>query len=253
MANFRDVPRDNPAGRLYHLLSEANQKGAGNQFGDAWAKVFGVDTEDQGRVLTLLAQVILEVDRGKEAVQTNPEINQELYLRPFEELEKAFNLINYGKSWKSWSNRLQDDTLTKLAYCANELSRVQPEGTISDDDLAELRSQLEEVLDFVLEAEIDDALKQVLVDGLETLRRAILEYKIRGAAGLREALERNYGMLMLHGHEIGKDAEAKKTGKKIFGFLQRVHSTLEIIWKVRQLTSPPVEEAITKLLGSGGG
>lgn len=210
-----EPPKTNPAGRLYHLLSDAVTKNNNRTFGEVWADVFGIDPEDRGRLLVMLSHLIRQIEEGKRAVRSNPELlRQELHLKPFEKLTKAFSVMNLDGKWKGWKkSHLPDETVSDLEWCAEGLKQVYPEGEIDRGELTKLREEVEDLISKVREADIAEDLKAVIIDGLEHVRRAIVEYDLRGVDGLVQALKQNIGIIYLHKKELG-------AGGKVSEFLE---------------------------------
>lgn len=75
-----------------------------------------------------------------------------------------------------------------LRFCANELSKYHFESPISKQELADLLQQIEELTVDVLDSDIDPLLKTLIIDLLETIRKSIIEYRLRGAEGIKDAL-----------------------------------------------------------------
>lgn len=94
--------------------------------------------------------------------------------------------------------------LTGLEFCSDKLARTLNEQIIDQESLDELREQVEEMIKVILDAEIDSALKAVILDHLQAIHQAILTYRIHGAAGLKRALDSGVGSLLRHQAELKK-------------------------------------------------
>ena len=91
-----------------------------------------------------------------------------------------------------------------LEFCSDTLSRVTPEDVPDEAILDELKHDVEAMIDDVDKADIVSTLKAVILDHLESIRRAVVEYKIRGTQGLRQALDSGIGSLLRHRDELKK-------------------------------------------------
>jgi hypothetical protein len=77
-----------------------------------------------------------------------------------------------------------------LAYCADAMSRLpEAEEVIERNILNDLLKDFEALTSEVLDSNINDELKAFLVRSIEDIRAAIHEYRLKGAAGLRQALD----------------------------------------------------------------
>lgn len=248
-----EPPKTNPAGRLYHLLSEAVRKNNNRTFGKVWAEVFGIDPEDRGRLLVMLSHLIRQIEEGKEAVRSNPEsLRQDLHLKPFEKLTKAFSVMNLDAKWRGWKkSHLPDETVSDLEWCAEGLKQVYPEGEIDGDELTKLREDVEELISEVRKADIEEDLKAVIIDGLEHVRRAIVEYDLRGVDGLVQALEQNIGTIHLHQKELGAAGQASDILKEWAGRLASLKLLIDSASEAYQALPEGSEEFIRGLLTGG--
>jgi hypothetical protein len=116
------------------------------------------------------------------------------------------------------------------------------------DDLAELEARLNALFAYTARAELDPKLRAVALDILQSLRAALTDYRIHGAPGLQEAVERAVGKLTVH------SLRAKKQGAPLnLDYLDRM---LDLIIKFETLLAkahvylPALTEYLPKLLGA---
>lgn len=246
-------PKTNPAGRLYHLLNKAVPKNSNRTFGEVWADVFGIDPEDRGRLLVMLSHLIQQIEEGRRVVEENPHLRQDLHLKPFVKLEEAFSRINVEAQWRSWKkNQLPDETLNDLEWCAESLKAVYPEGEIDREKLTELREDVEKLISEVRDADIPEDLKAVIIDGLEHVRRAIVEYDLRGVEGLQQALEQNLGTIVLHQDELTADESRWEIFEKWAGRLGMLKVVIDSALEAYEMVPSGGEEVIKGLLKGAG-
>src|SRR5690606_37844735 len=143
-------------------------------------------------------------------------------------------------------NELDEATMVALRFCADTLSRERGEGEVDSDTLAELSTEVSSLLEKVLASEVPDELKVILSEGLEVVRRALLEYRLRGADGLRRALETVIGSLIRHSAEVKKN-QGKKTVREYLEFLARLNDVVALSLKTKQLLAP----VVNYFIGSG--
>ena len=156
---------------------------------EVWADVFFTEARNTVDVLHYVAEVVQLTRDCRKIAAMLPDVDNKLYLAPFIAIETAFVNLNFDEPWEAFCRRIDDSTMTGLQFCSDYLSREVGEGPI-DDDLLNLQLVVGNLLETVIAADIDDGLKEALVRALEDIRRAILEYRIRGADGLRNGARR---------------------------------------------------------------
>ncbi|MBF4254712.1 hypothetical protein EA007_28270, partial [Vibrio anguillarum] len=115
--------------------------------------------------------------------------NHDLYLSSFSRIERALIPLNLAATWSNVKVHLSDEALTRLQFCAEELSRFYAEDSLSEEELKNIIEKIEALFDTVYSSNLPDALRFALLEEVERLRNAISMYKIKGAKGLKDALQ----------------------------------------------------------------
>ena len=106
------------------------------------------------------------------------------------------------------------------------------------------------MLEKVIAADISEELKKTLIDSLEDIRRAILEYRIRGGAGLREALDRSIGAVVRYREELQKISDPEEAGVSGFSMvIEKLSGLVSTALKLKQL----VGQMLPMLTGDADG
>lgn len=213
---------DNPAGRLYSILHSVIEKGGtDDKINDVLAEVFGIQPDNRLELFNIYVELLQLVRTSKSAVENLHGVDNDLYIRPFERLERGFSILSLNNKWLQLREYLDDSTLTALMFCSDTLSNRIGEKSISNKEIAKLQKEVEALLDTMVTIKLDDSLRTFLIDRLEHIRKAILYYRIKGADGLKEALENTIGSMYLfrtekeeENHE--KDDSAMNKVKKTF-------------------------------------
>lgn len=237
-----------PAGRLIDILEEARAKPETSSVRVVWGEVFGVDAEETGTILKMLAELIQLVSHAKYQIQKLEGVDNELYLYPFRRVEKLLSTINLEASWKHNKGIIDDQTIFGLKFGSDRLNREIKISAIKEKDLELIKTSLTELSDLVQNSDLEIELKRLLVRNLESLRRAIVAYKINGIEGLETELEACVGAVVLNKDKVKRAADAPK-GKtileKYFSCLNFVNKTVSAAQNVEKLS----ESGLTKLLG----
>jgi hypothetical protein len=237
------VERDNPAGRLWHILNEAKQKGPDKKVRNVWAEIFDLNPEADSQILektSLLIGLLIEVKRS---IENAKDLNQDLYLERLPRIEEAFLSVRLTDQWKAFDNRLDGTTMLSLKHCSDALSNRSSEAVIEEDELRELRSDVQALIDRILDdSELDPELRRILLDHLEIIRRAIINYKVHGSDGLQEAIKTATGAVYLNRElfEAEKDSDSVSLFWKI---IVRIGTLTALVNDANQLAP-----GVTKLI-----
>ena len=195
----------NPAERLYLILNAVWLMDEPNAPMKAvWASIASSEPSDATATVHYVTEVLQLVKECQKIAEQIPDVDRALYLEPFLRIEEAFVELNLLEGpLEGFRSRIGDATMIELRYCSDRFSTEVGEELIRADVLLDLQFDIADVLETVIGADIDDELKKGLIHALENIRRAILEYRIRGADGLRQALDAGIGALYRYRQEIG--------------------------------------------------
>lgn len=236
--------KNNPAGRLYDLLRSAQRQPPKERARIAWAKVFGVEPTDTGLLLDMLADLIGLVSETKISIERLRDVDHDIYLKPFGKLEKFFSHVHLDGHWEQWQKQLDEPTLYGLQFAADRLSRATGSSTISEKDIEGIRKELEEFLTSVLESDLPQGLKALFLRNLESIRHALLVYRIRGVEGLEHELERAVGSLMLNQGEMppaGSESTSRKYWERFFLVVDRINKAVTLTRGGREIAAPVIQ------------
>lgn len=243
--------KNNPAGRLHDLLRVAQVQPATLQARNAWAVVFGVEVGDTAALLQMLADLICLVSETKKSIERIEDVDHNIYLKPFKKIEEFLTQVNLDARWEKWKNQLDEPTLYGLQFAADKLSRVSGCTSITEDEIDEIRKELEEFVTSILQSDLPQGLKALLLGNLESIRRALLAYRVRGVEGIEGELERAIGSLVLHKEEIppeGDKSLARTFWERFFTFVDRINKAVTLTCTANQIAGPVVQ-TISHIIG----
>lgn len=234
------------AGRLHRLLLDAKGKEHSWSVSKVWANVLGISEQDNVAVLQAVAEILTLVAKAKSEVGANEELNQDLYLRPLKQVEQILSQLNLHTSWSSIAGQLSESTLTALEFCAETLDRFATEAELDVMVLDELRQEIDGILSEVLNAKLSASLEQLIVSKLEEIRHAILMYRVHGAAGLDQVVQKSVGALVLAREEVKKHANTKAV-QRFVDLVIKVEEVIERALRLARFAKP----VVIGLLGRG--
>ena len=197
----------NSAKRLHSILLQAKELPDDWLVRRVWAKVFEIDENDLPRIFYQLA-LLQELTNDVEKEIRNLEVDHEVYLQHMARIRQGLAHPNFQSHWGAPKQLLSEAALLSLQFCAESLKRHSAENTVPADDLNSIQKEIDELFQQIANGEFNKKLKAVLLEMLEAMRRAISEYRIRGAKGLREELftilerfQRNFELIREHKDE----------------------------------------------------
>lgn len=235
--------RNNAAGRLHNILTQAIGIGNIPTF-QVWAKVLDVAEGDKTELFRRIFQLHNLVDEVKTKITGFNGINNQLYLSRLPIIENVVKATNYDAVWDNYKPQLNEATMLNLEYCAEALAQYD-EQAINEDELTKLTQDIHELSERLHSSELHDDLKTVILEQIEVIRRAISEYKIRGAKGIRDEVAYCYGKtLQLYGlFDTHRDKEEVMS---LWSILSRADNLSTVAMNLIQLGNNAL-----KLLGYG--
>jgi hypothetical protein len=99
-----------------------------------------------------------------------------------------------------------------LDFGVDAVAKICREKVVDENELAKLRSEIQDLYEHISELEIDKHLKTVWLDMLKIMENAVHEYRIRGVERLREAVEQLIGIWFFSKEEI-ENSDIEEVGK----------------------------------------
>jgi hypothetical protein len=232
------VENFNPAERLLIILQKAHsQKGT---IKEVWSTVFGIHHSNVKELLWNLSNLIALSNEVLICLRNNPETNNELYKLPFKNVEQLLSLTNFDVSWEGAKGLLNEKVMFGLQHCSYALSKLSAEKRIDEKQLEDLRNDVETLINKILKGNISNELKEIFVENLENIRRAILAYKINGSEGLRRAFESSLGSI-IHNRELVKKEENKEISSVFFDIIDKLNKLFSFAKSAKEYLLPYID------------
>lgn len=237
---------DCPAWWLHEALTKLKAQPGEMRIREAYAKAFGLDTDEVHVVFKTLGSVLDSVDQFEDRLGEIPNINQTLYRRSFPGVRKSLSLGNLEEQWGRRSGVLSEAVIADFAFVADLLSTHDPEDRIPQDDIIWISSEVDELFALIHEADLPPSLKRSVLELLKLIRDSISAYRIRGAKALKVALHAGLGELMRN-HESVKQKKGVPVIDRFLALLLRLDSIVTKAEKMGPLLGP----VLNSLLGPG--
>jgi hypothetical protein len=242
----------NSALRLHRLLVALHDAcREGRPIRDVLGEVFKLDPAGD---LALRRRLVLLDDlfaQSQAAIAGIPGLDPPRYLRTFPAARKGLlsaRLDQDSRRYAPFQEALSDTVLQAVEFCGVRIAEELPELVIPTDDLAELEARLNSLFAYTAACALDAPLRAVALDILQALRAAVADYRIHGAPGLQEAVERAVGKLTVH------YLRAQKQGAPLN--LDYIDRLFDLVIKAETLAAkahvylPALAEYLPKLLGA---
>lgn len=230
----------NPAKRLYDSLNTIRIRqrvGSEVSFADAAGQLFSI--------VNSYEQIVKRSETMTEK-QQNMHLNQ---------LRDVKSVLAQSINFEQVISRLDDRNLISgLQWASEEMNRHWDEYEIEEEYLASLQSDIDDLTSEIVNSDLDAQLKSVLTSGLNGVRQSILEYRIHGAEGLRQALDKSIVDMMIRYREEFEAASTKTESQEFirnyFEIIQKVNNLVSTGLKIKQLAGPPIK-SVLRMLGGG--
>ena len=194
----------NSATRLLRILEKASEQQDKVQVLDAWAKILAVKVANPNRRAVEVGELVhamhRELDLAAEGL-AGANFSKSLYESAFARVEHAISPLLLPATWNQVKQYLTPDVLTALAFCTEILP--DEESLIPPDELALIQKKVEELRATVSDTETPPRLQKLIQHHVELIERALSEYSVVGAKGLREAGRTALGEMIEVKDELG--------------------------------------------------
>jgi len=234
------IDESNPAGRLHKILSDAKKRKDHENVRAVWSSVLDIDQDE-----VVITEAVLQLYSLSKEIQSlikmNDQLNHELYLKSFNQINRAFFPLDLNASWVSVKRHLTDEALTRLQFCAEELSTFYTEDRLSPEDLAEIISKTEALFESVFNSSLPDVLRLSLLEEVERIRSSISIYRIKGAKGLKESLQCTIGAVVANQEEL-KEAATQNSDvlQRLGELIDKLDSFTTRALKLKKMVAKPI-------------
>lgn len=218
----------NPASRLHSVLvSFKSIQGDNRPIRHVIAEIFHISDVHSPEVIRNYASLISLAIDVESRITSIPGIKYELYCRGVRNIIARLAASHIDTDLFRFRDKITSEDLHSLEFISDMLDGIEREDEIAPAQLATLLAQIDGFLSEISKARLDADFKHFLFSHLTAVRVAVSNYQIFGAVGMRAAMARVIGELILDPPNTGQSAEKK-------GLLQR---TLNLIKDVNQVVT----------------
>ncbi len=249
---------NNSAKRLLEILLKINSaqtfiSSNGNfltgspRFIDVFCKALNIEADLEISSYHLIKLFML-IESIENDIQKLDILKTNLYIKTIQSIRKWLSIQNYNISWDELNENLKNPEslgFQMLYNCAIDLG--EQEVIINQEQLNELKDNIQSLLEKIIESDISQPLKTLLREKLIELRKVVEDYQFYGADGIRKIAEETLGALMINQTEITQE----KDKKPVQDFVKLLKDILDIAIKTKQFLPEGIGETLKNLLPPG--
>lgn len=244
------IDESNPAGRLHRILSQAKKHIDSKKVEEVWADVLDVEKNDVTITKAVIELYSLSNDT-QDLIKMNNQLNHDLYLKSFTSLNLVFFPLNLKANWNSVKVHLNDEALTRLQFCAEQLSTFYKEETLSEEDLKQIVEKVESLFETIYSSSLPTSLRLSLLEEVERLRNAISMHRIKGAKGLKEAMQGTIGAIIANQEDLKLSShDNPDVFKKLGELIDKLDSFTARALKLKKILTQPINFLLEKVTDS---
>ena len=246
----------NPAKRLHEMLDQVVRIGdrqfeyepdIPDELAPIWAYARGIPEDRFPDSLTDLLHLVESISQF---LQQHDVKNKESHLERISKV-RALTFMMGSMSWTQFRQQFTDDFLELLKWIDSDISDPWDVTPWSDDDLEFFQTEIEALINDVLESELGDEIKRVIIDGLEVVRQSVMQYRVLGLEGLRGALDRNIGIIARYGRDLEKanQKDDRQIVSRWWSVLEKLDMVVSAGFNVQQLAQPAITQLMLNSVG----
>ena len=252
----------NPAKRLHDILdrvvsygaeegymySSQRQENVPREMREVWMEAMEIDPDEEDaedRFHNSLSEVLLLINSCEQIVKRTSAMDQDLHLEQLTQAKRVIFRV-HATIWNEFRDEFNVHFMRSLQWAARDMTYHWDEEIISEESLATLQEGVEDIINRVVDSDLEYELKRVLIDGLEAVRQALLNYQMSGAEGIRQALDRNIGLLHRYREDfkVAYESDDQQVVVDFFGFLKKADIVVSPASKIKQLAAPIIDRML---------
>ncbi len=240
------IDKSNPASRLHTILVEAARHSDKQTVKVVWSSVIGCENDNIS-----VTRAVVELYSLSQEIQSLIRIidglNHNLFLSSFNKLEQSFFPLNLDAPWQVSKQYLTEGVLTKLEFCAEELTKFYSEESLTNNDLEDIITKTDDLYDSLYKSKLPNTIRLVLLEEVERIRLSIKMYKIKGAKGLKQALQCTIGAFVANKDELKEISGTSDVLVRLGQLIDKLDLFTSRALKLKRVLTTPIAFFINKI------
>ena len=180
---------------------------------------------------------------GEKLINGLDGIDRERYLEPITAIQHALSQVNLDQSWNTFQERMAGNTLSSLLFVSDMLSVCAGEKVIDEASLTELIADVNTMLEKLLEVQLPEDLKEDLLDHLEDIRSAIIDYRFLGSERLKKTFDNSLGLILRRRDEMQEVGNSEGEGmlSDFVGLMSKLGGMVSVGKQLGELMAPIIK------------
>ena len=224
--------KNNPTGRLLDILQLVSRIPDSTRCRDAWAQIFACDRNDTSALLNGMARLINLLNEAKEATMQHAPGDPTIYLAPFAQIEVMLSRVSLDQQWNTIKGHVNDKMISGLEFGDHMLGFKYGAAAFDQQEIDALLSGLAELLGDCLSSQLPENLKRLFAKNIEGLRSALISYRISGAEGIQDEVDRIGGAVYRYRGEVESAQQDPQTSAfmdRFFSLVGRINDSVQIV------------------------
>jgi hypothetical protein len=201
-------PKSNPAGRLWHLVTEGRSV-VNDATTTALAKLFGCSTDQHALLLRGFLNYVELTDEVERLMKSVPGINAAKHLTWTPKVRTAYANVGLGgTAFNSVLQAFDDPALSLISICSDHLETVLREPVADEVGVRKLLAEAINLHREIAVSQIELAMREYLLKHMRIVIDALFDYRTKGFEALWDGLAAVKGHNDLAGVRIGLDPVA---------------------------------------------
>jgi hypothetical protein len=225
---------DNPAARLLKILEDGKKIDPNTKCRKAWHRLLDVEESNPALLMSRLGKLMEQPDLIIRDIKDNYPKQNSSHNHWSSKVNTAFMQQNLNGAWSEFIAHIDAHTIDYLSMSADLLDMKSSTQLMSEADINNIRSKVEELLNEAIDADIDMDFKKYVVRYLRKIVIAIDEYRISGAIPISESIESAFGHTFID-EKYRVNISSTEFGSKFLSALAAVASAVTIAVGLPQL------------------
>ena len=224
----------NSARRLYVMLSSVLPGDQNESMLHVWTTAFDLTDSSEIGVSRYLIGMVDSLEDVNRLLSARPDITVSAYTKLFGPIREVLTPASLRHSrGQILTPHLTPEVMTRLEFCAEEVRRFYNEDQLSQDDLNEIRVEIEELIERITKSTVDEPLRMTLIEDLERMLVAVRLYRVQGAKALATVHRSILGAAVVHDQAItSATRDDKEVLVRLVKFLEKVEKSVSVATKI---------------------
>lgn len=240
----------NPFHRLHEQLSTARGLSANSATIDVWASVFQCDASNSALLVKGLSALMDLVSESRTAAERFIPGDKTRFLVPLDRVDDLLRTQHLAKPWAQFKPYLDDGTMVALDFGVYAMSQYYPGASAEgSEQIRDFVQKLDDLLEECLKSDLSPELKKLFLKHLESLRAALMKFRVEGVKGLEDAMDTIIGSIHRNSGPITAEPESEKAIiQKFFDVLGKVNDLISGYQTAAQIAAPAVTALLLPVL-----